>query len=86
MAKDKKESQSVTQSDFDGLVRDVLLKNNNMTGAAKEESRELTDKELENVAGSGKWERDSCPNCGHTGILTSKNNDMSKCGKCGATW
>ena len=53
---------------------------------AQEEGYELSDDELEGVAGGGEWRNERCPNCGHTGTLYNPGTGVSKCGKCGASW
>ena len=54
--------------------------------AAKEEGYELSDEELENIAGGGEWTNECCPNCGHTGTMYCPGTGVSRCGKCGSTW
>ena len=54
--------------------------------AAREEGYELSDEELDGVAGGGQWENKGCPNCGHTGPMYCPGTGESRCGKCGSTW
>ena len=54
--------------------------------AAKEEGYELTDEELESIAGGGEWTNERCPTCGHTGTMYCPGTGVSRCGKCGSTW
>jgi len=89
MADINKKSKLETRNDFDKQVRDVLFKHTNMTDSVKEESRELTDQEIEEVTGgakSDKWNGDVCNKCGHTGIDYNPNTGMYRCGKCGLKW
>ena len=54
--------------------------------AAKEEGYELSDEDLDGIAGGGKWSNDCCPTCGHTGTMYCPSTGVSRCGKCGSTW
>jgi ribosomal protein S27AE len=57
-----------------------------MLEAAKEEGYELSDEELEGIAGGGEWKNECCPRCGHTGTMYNPGTKVSRCGKCGLTW
>ena len=54
--------------------------------AAREEGYELSDAELDGIAGGGEWQNDKCPTCGHTGTMYCPGTGVSRCGKCGTTW
>ena len=54
--------------------------------AVHEEGRELSEEELEDIAGGGEWVSDGCPNCGHTGTMYCPGTGVSRCGKCGYKW
>ena len=54
--------------------------------AAREEGYELSDEELDSIAGGGEWKNDCCPRCGHTGTMYCPGTGVSRCGKCGLTW
>ena len=54
--------------------------------AAHEEGYELTDDQLDGIAGGGEWTNDCCPGCGHTGTLYCPGTGESRCGKCGLKW
>ena len=54
--------------------------------AAREEGYELSDEELDGIAGGGEWRNDACPTCGHTGTMYCPGSGESRCGKCGAKW
>jgi ribosomal protein S27AE len=54
--------------------------------AAREDGYELSDEELEGIAGGGEWKNECCPNCGHTGTMYNPGTGVSRCGKCGTTW
>ena len=54
--------------------------------AAREEGYELSDEELEGIAGGGEWKNECCPRCGHTGTMYNPAQKKSRCGKCGLTW
>jgi len=47
---------------------------------------ELTEEQLEQVAGGGEWKNECCPRCGHTGTMHNPGTKVSRCGKCGLTW
>ena len=53
---------------------------------AQEEGRELSDEELDGIAGGGEWKNECCPTCGHTGTMYCPGTGVSRCGKCGLTW
>ncbi len=54
--------------------------------AAEQEGYELSDEELEAIAGGGEWKNECCPRCGHTGTMYNPALKKSRCGKCGLTW
>jgi len=79
------------QKGFEGKGRDMENNNKNMTPeqmleAAREEGYELSDEELEDIAGGGEWKNECCPRCGHTGTMYNPALKKSRCGKCGLTW
>lgn len=53
---------------------------------AKEEGVELSDEQLEKVAGGGAWVCDYCPSCGDTGIMYNPALGVNWCGNCGHVW
>ena len=54
--------------------------------AAHEEGYELTDDQLDGIAGGGEWKNERCPECGHTGTMYCPGSGESRCGKCGHKW
>ena len=52
----------------------------------EEEGYDLTDEEMDQIAGGGEWENECCPRCGHTGTMYNPALKKSRCGKCGLTW
>jgi hypothetical protein len=73
------------------MENDMADNNKNLTPeqileAAKEEGYELSDGELDDIAGGGEWKNECCPRCGHTGTMYCPGTGVSRCGKCGLTW
>ena len=63
-----------------------MLTPEEILAAAREEGYELSDEDLEGIAGGGEWKNECCPRCGHTGTMYNPAQKKSRCGKCGLTW
>ena len=53
---------------------------------SQEEGYELSDEELEDVAGGGSWTDLKCPACGSENLEHWIGSDKTTCRDCGANW
>ena len=68
------------------MADDKVMTPEQILEAAQEEGYELSDADLEMIAGGGEWKNECCPRCGHTGTMYNPALEKSRCGKCGLTW